>query len=270
MMLSNRALTRSVPQMATLKERLRLAQLYDFAGSFRSAFRGVYSSFDEARLAAPKSLKVGHDHVENAQTHRGYVHKLRFSDYAVLFWMQQILGDNSTVFDLGGHIGVSYYGFAKYLKFSPNLRWTVCDVPQVVKAGREYAESRQDTQISFTSDFAAADGQEVLLTAGALQCIETPLASILAPLAQKPKHLLINRTPLFDGPEFFTLQKIGGLINPYHIFSRKAFLESLEALGYRLVDAWEVTETYCGTCVIPFHPDKTVHPYSGLYLRRDA
>lgn len=255
--------------MSTLKRQLRLGQLYDFAGSFRSNFRGVYSSFEEARAAAPKNVKTGHDHTENAQTHRGYANKLRFSDYAVLFWMARILEDSSSIFDLGGHIGVAYYAFGKYLKFGPDLRWTVCDVPQVLLAGKEYAESQKATQISFTSDFAAASGKDILLTAGAVQCIETPLSGILASLTEKPRHLLINRTPLFDGPEFFTLQRIGALINPYHVFSRKGFIDSLLALGYRLIDSWEVTETYCGSCVIPFHADKTVQPYSGLYLRLD-
>ncbi|HVT94311.1 MAG TPA: TIGR04325 family methyltransferase [Bryobacteraceae bacterium] len=256
--------------MPTWREHLRLAQIYRFVSSFRSAFRGVYSTFEEARRAAPDHLKLGHDHPETAQTHRGYVDKLRLSDYAVLFWMARILDNSTSVFDLGGHIGVAYYAFRKYLHFNPNLHWTVCDVPQVVQSGREFAAGLQAAQLSFTTNFREASGTDILLTAGAVQYIETPLAEILASLARKPTHLLINRVPLSSGQDFVTLQRIGPQIHPYHVFRRDAFLDSLRGLGYRLVDSWEISETFCGSCVIPFHPDKTVEPYSGLYLRLES
>ncbi len=184
--------------------------------------------------------------------------------------MARILDNSTSVFDLGGHIGVAYYAFRKYLHFNPNLHWTVCDVPQVVQSGREFAAGLQAAQLSFTTNFREASGTDILLTAGAVQYIETPLAEILASLARKPTHLLINRVPLSSGQDFVTLQRIGPQIHPYHVFRRDAFLDSLRGLGYRLVDSWEISETFCGSCVIPFHPDKTVEPYSGLYLRLES
>ncbi len=61
------------------------------------------------------------------------------SDYAVLFWLKDILDERSFVFDFGGHVGVSYHGWRSYLDYKPGLRWLVHDVPAIVKVGAELA-----------------------------------------------------------------------------------------------------------------------------------
>jgi len=104
---------------------------------------------------------------------------------------------------------------------------------------------------------------DVFLAAGSLQYLEASLGTILESLHTRPRHLLINKTPLVEGDSVVTLQGIGVSFCPYHLFNRRAFLEPLERLGYELVDSWENAEQ---SCQIPFSVQR-VDAYSGLYLR---
>ena len=45
-------------------------------------------------------------------------------DYPLLFWFSELFREGATsVFDFGGHIGVKYYAFQRYLPYPDNLRW---------------------------------------------------------------------------------------------------------------------------------------------------
>jgi putative methyltransferase (TIGR04325 family) len=60
------------------------------------------------------------------------------ADYPVMFWLEKFIGEGCRkFFDLGGHIGVSYYAYQLHIGYPQDLRWTVCDVPAVVAKGRE-------------------------------------------------------------------------------------------------------------------------------------
>lgn len=55
-----------------------------------------------------------------------------------------------------------------------------------------------------------------------------------------PRHLLINRTPLREEESVVTLQSLGsGAFCTYQILDARAFIESLSAHGYELVDRWD-------------------------------
>jgi hypothetical protein len=68
------------------------------------------------------------------------------------------------------------------------------------------------------------------------------------------------------GLRCFTLHNLGQALSPYRIYSRRALVRSLEAIGYRLVDSWRNADL---GCYIPFHPEKTVREYVGLYCERE-
>lgn len=117
--------------------------------------------------------------------------------------------------------------------------------------------------MSFTVDFADAEGADILLTVGTLQYIEASLAELLSQLKVKPRHVVINQVPFYDGSTFITLQNIGYAFCPYKIQNQAEFLASLTSLGYELIDSWEDGRT----CLIPFHPQRFVSAYHGFYLR---
>jgi len=229
------------------------------------SYRGVFDSFSAARASAPND-KIGFDHAELAHLYDSRIGKAFPSDYPVLFWLARLLPELRSVFDWGGHIGVSYYSYAKYLDFPAPLTWCVGDVPQIVKAGAELARERGISALSFTSDIADADGFDLLLANGSLQFVETPFSDSLRALKRPPRHLLINKLPLYAGATFVTLENTIHSYNPYRVGNRSEFVESIAAQGYALVDEWQTPDI---TCRIPLHRERSIDAYSGFYFRRD-
>jgi putative methyltransferase (TIGR04325 family) len=238
-----------------------------FAARPANRFRGVYATFAEAEAAIPKGQRVGYDHAELAGLYRHRMEKANQSDYAVLFWMRAILDYRSFVFDFGGHVGVSYHGWRDYLNYRPGLRWMVYDMPAIVKVGAELAAERPSDGLEFTSDIAAGRGCTVFMAAGSLQYGEASLTEVLAQLGSAPKHLILNKLPVYDGEAFVTVQSTGRAFHAYRIFNRAALLAEAAALGYRLVDDWVNREQHCE---IPFTRGRDIEAYSGFYFVRDS
>ncbi|MGH1396831.1 MAG: TIGR04325 family methyltransferase, partial [Trichormus sp.] len=184
-------------------------------------------------------------------------------DYPILVWLASAFTNNSTVFDLGGNVGHGYYSYKKFLQYPEDLQWLVCEIPEVVKAGEELARKGDNPGLSFTTHFSRAENYKILITCGTLQYIEPSLAEMLGQLHTKPQHLLINHVPFYDGETFITLQNIGYTFCPYKIQNKYEFIESLSALGYKLIDNWKLERS----CSIPFHPERFVRNYEGFYLR---
>ena len=243
----------------------------DYARSFArrppNRFRGVYESFAEAEATVPKDALVGYDHAELAGLYRHRMEKANQSDYAVLFWLKGILDEHSFVFDVGGHVGVSYHGWRNYLSYRPGMRWLVQDVPAIVKVGAELARERPSAGLEFTSDVADARGCTIFLAAGSLQYVDESLPAMLARIGTLPRHLIINKLPMYDGETFVTVQSTGRAFHAYRIYNRAAFVADLTALGYRVVDDWSNREQHCE---IPFTRGRDIDAYSGYYFVRDA
>lgn len=229
--------------------------------------RGVYANFAEAESAAPRIKPTGYD---AANAGNWYVDKLtcvQMEDYPVIYWLKSAFADSRSVFEIGGHVGVAYYGFSQILEYPRDLTWTIFDVPSVMAAGEALARERGQTNLHFAhAGLDAVNGADIVMAVGALQYLETNLATILGGCQQLPKHLLINETPVYDGPKFITVQNVGSVYCAYRIFNRQEFLDSLEAMGYRLVHSW--TKPRC--LRVPGHPDKTLEHYSGFYFRAEA
>ena len=236
-----------------------------FAKGPKNQFRGVYASFAEAEASVPKDARVGYDHAELAGLYRHRMEKANQSDYAVLFWLKGILDERSVVFDFGGHVGVAYHGWRKYLSYPPGMRWICQDVPAIVKVGAELAKERPSAGLSFTSEVADAHGCTIFMAAGSLQYVDESLAAMLKRIAWSPQHLIINKLPVYDGEAFVTVQSTGRAFHAYQIYNREAFVGEVTALGYRLVDDWSNREQHCE---IPFTRDRDIDAYSGFYFTR--
>jgi putative methyltransferase (TIGR04325 family) len=226
--------------------------------------RGVYASFENARRVIPRSRSVGFDNRESAQLYLHELDRTKPSDYAAFFWMRPILPEIRYIFDFGGNKGWSFYSFQKYLQFPPDLRWTICDLPEIVSAGREVARARGARNLEFTTEFAVAEGCELFFSSGALQFVDCDLADLLRNLKVLPRHVLINRVPLSDLPTYYTIHDTGAACSPYRIANRASFVSSIEALGYRKVDEWPCAESWCK---VRLRPSLGVKCYSGYYFR---
>jgi putative methyltransferase (TIGR04325 family) len=227
-----------------------------------NACLGVFADFDEARRAAPG--RTGYDHPEMAGMYDDRIGHVRPEDYPAIYWLQRVLPRASSVFDLGGHVGIAYYSYARYLDHPPELRWVVCDVPAVIERGAALARERGAAQLRFTGRFEDAAGCDVLLAEGSLQYLEPDLATLLAGLAARPRHIIVTKTPMLAGRQFVTLQNTHHSYNPYRVFDRQRFVDSLLGIGYELVDSWEDPGL---SCRVPYRPGHSVGRYTGLYLR---
>ncbi|NJL21110.1 MAG: methyltransferase, TIGR04325 family, partial [Leptolyngbyaceae cyanobacterium SM1_3_5] len=235
-----------------------------------------FSSYEEAFSTIPTAMLSGYgqcyqqaefydaSNKENAENMKVIDRYNKSIDYPVLVWLREAFTDSSKVFDLGGNMGYGYYSYQRSIPYPATLSWTVCELPEVVEAGKRMLKTIDSPGLSYTTDVADAEGSEILLTCGTLQYLEPSLAKCLEPLATKPRHLIVHNVPMYDGEEYFTHQNLIPACAPYKIQNRSQFLASLNCLGYEVIDSWEVDRT----CRIPFHPERFVKAYCGFYLRK--
>jgi putative methyltransferase (TIGR04325 family) len=227
------------------------------------SFRGVYSSFSEALADAPQDRLVGYDHEEVATLDEPNLENLNGADYPILFWLSRFLPETCGVIDLGGNLGVAYYAYRRFLEFPEELRWTVCEVSETVRAGRALAKKLGVKQLEFVERMDAASQSDVFFTAGALQYIEESLAQMLAGLPKLPAHVLVQRVPLQGAESFVTLQNNGAWVVPYKVGNEESFIKSVTGLGYELVDQWKTSRVL----QVLAHPVDREARYQGMYFR---
>jgi putative methyltransferase (TIGR04325 family) len=139
----------------------------------------------------------------------------------------------------------------------------VCDMPKIAARGRELARKNGASRLEFCTEFASCEGYDALLCSGSLHFVEPTLATLLAGISTRPRHLIVNKLPLTQGRPFVTLQNTVYSFNPYKVQNQHEFLDELLALGYEVRDSWENADM---SCHIPLHRDRTVERYSGFYL----
>lgn len=237
-----------------------------FAKMPPNRFRGVHASFAEAEAAIPKGHRIGYDHDALAGMYRNRIQKACQSDYAILFWLRDLLNDQTRLFDFGGHIGVSYYGWKNYLTYPPGMRWLICDMPAIIREGQSFAQEQGADSLFFTDELASGSDTTIFMAAGSLQYVDMSVTDILTKMGARPQHLLINKMPLYDGETFVTVQSTGRAFHPYRISNRDEFVSGITALGYRVVDDWTNRET---SCRIPHTRGRDIDAYSGYYFIRE-
>jgi putative methyltransferase (TIGR04325 family) len=229
-------------------------------------FRGIYDDFPQAEVAAPKGKKLGYDHPDLAREYqKNLSFRLESFDYPILFHLARIMDGCRTVFDFGGNLGVHYLRYRRYLKLD-HVKWIVLDLPEITSAGRQTCADLPN--IAFINEIAEfrESGLDILLASGSMQYLASPnlLLEKMADQGARPAHVLINRVPLYEGPQFVTLQNGGLVYYPQYVFNREMFIRSIENLDYELVDAWPDP---ADSCIIPFHPARSVRAYTGLYFQ---
>jgi putative methyltransferase (TIGR04325 family) len=234
-----------------------------------SDFRGVYENFTQAEAAAPKRKKVGYNHKDLADEYKTKSNfRLSSSDYPVLFYLQRILREQFTVLDFGGNVGVHYLRYRKYLNLQ-EVRWIVCDVPEITKAARETCAGISNIEFVNDVDEVKVSRLDILLASDSIQYIDAELPGfLLQKLVSKgvqPEHILIDQLPLYHGERFVTLQNGGLVCYPQHVFNHEQFIKTIEGFSYELIDIW--TDNV-DSCVVPFHPEKSLSDYKGLYFLR--
>lgn len=228
-------------------------------------YRGQYRNFEEAAKDVPRIKPVGYDHAELATWYRHKLDGIGDDDYPALYWLSQAFQDARSVFEVGGHVGVAYHGFARYMEFPQELQWQILEVPAIAEAGRRLAAELSCTNLRFVTSCRESRGADVFFAAGSLQYIESPTVSeMLAGFETKPSYIIINKTPVWEGETFVTLQSIGFSCCPYLIRNRDGFVREIEDQGYQLRDSWRKVRSLA----VRFRPGKRLGHYSGFYFVR--
>jgi putative methyltransferase (TIGR04325 family) len=240
--------------------------LYDYWAFTRNSanhlFRGVYSSYSEAQAALPAGALKGFDHQSVAEFFVDTHFNFNPSDYPILFWLSRILEPGQLLFDYGGGVGQCFYLYQKFLTLPEGLRWRVCDVEAMAECGARVAAERHMSGIEFTTRFADAAGASIFFTAGTLHYIEKDLSAMLRELPQLPRHVLINRVPMYEGETYYTIQHSEHSFVANKVMNIEGFIRGMEGLGYTKLDQWYLPRTL----KIPFHPERYVSSYRGFYF----
>lgn len=244
----------------------RYDSLFESAPGY-NLFRGVYRTFEEATQAAPRSRPLGYDHEEPANLYQERRKRIFPSDYPALFWLSKLFATGKCrVLDFGGHVGVSYYAYSRYMNYPSALQWTVYDVPAVVRRGREIAAAEDESgKLSFIDSLHEAGQVDIFLAFGFLQYLRGSLLEELQKLAEFPEHVILNLLPVHPSKSYFTVNDIGVAFCPYQIVAEPRLLGELNGIGYECADRWENLEK---KCPIPFAPRHSLDKYTGYYFRR--
>lgn len=227
-------------------------------------YRRVFDSLPEAVAAARPYAEGSHENLENARLHMSLSEDPRPSDYAALFHMRSLIYDRARIFDLGGNTGNLFYLYDRYLNLPPDCNWLVYDLPAIMELGQTMAATRGENRLRFTRKWEDAAGADLLIASGSLHYFDTPLSKMVAGLTEKPSHILINRTPLIDGPAKATVQDGGAYRAACVLYNKTEFVKAFEALGYEAVDSWKAWEL---SLKLVGKPEYSSVPYSGFFFR---
>ena len=92
---------------------------------------------------------------------------------------------------IGGNVGTHFYTYEKYLQYPPDVKWTVCDVPTIVRFGEELAQEEGRQELTFTTQLEEADGAHISIASGSIQYLALS-PTILMLRSSKVVH---KRTP---------------------------------------------------------------------------
>lgn len=236
-----------------------------------NVYSGIYASHALALAAAERVTRPSsYEQFDPAAFAGGGMYGrqgIRVSDYPLVYWLNRLFGEGCrSVFDLGGHDGVTYYSFARLLDYPADMRWIVHDVPNAMAAGAEWArEHDAQKQLSFAASRFDASGCDVLLSSGTLQYLDYTLSDLLAELPVPPPQVLVNLVPMHPEKSFFTLQNMGRAVMPYRVQAVPDFVEAMQGLGYSVLDQWHSRERHLR---VPFEPGYRVDAYAGFCLVR--
>lgn len=233
----------------------------------RKYLTGAYPDIATALANVPRGALAGYDHEEIVGVKLDKMSKVLEWDYPVIFWLGRILNEHDgslRLLDAGGHVGTKFIAFRRLLELS-RVEWAVHDLPPMVRAGRIMAsELGLGPNLSFVEKVGEAGPRDLLLCSGLLQYLDRPLSQLVAEMPTRPRHIVLNKVALREGPTVVTLQKAGPCYLPYQIRNRRAFEKELDALGYTVLDSWEISSL---SHRIDSHPELGFTTSAGYVLR---
>lgn len=226
-------------------------------------FRGAFASFDEAMADVRTGMLAGYDHDSVSDVSRSVMEQVPLWDYPILYWLMRLAPELSRIVDAGGHTGVKYRAFHRYLDLE-RVDWIVYDLPAQVRAGQALVRP-EDRTLSFVERLEDAPAADLLLASGLMPYLPGSLVDLVRPMRASPRYILLNKVVTRDGSTVVTLENFGVAEVPYQIRSEGEVPAALEALGYDIIDSWIIDSLGHN---IPTHPGLGRCVYRGYVARR--
>lgn len=224
-------------------------------------YSGIYPSYEAAMADIPSSRLSGWDTDQSAKLWTDQIDPVRPSTYPVFFWLSQLYGDQDALVDVGGSIGVTYYGYRRLGTLPAGATWTVVEVSKIAAEGVRIAQREQAVGLGFLEELKDVRACDILISCGALHYMPASIPGLLETLPVKPRHVILNKVPITPHEDFWTLQNYGPAVAPNRLYNERTFMEYFTAHGYRLRDRWTVQDL---DCLIPFHPERYLKEFAGF------
>lgn len=157
---------------------------------------------------------------------------------AGLMWIAAQTDGRLNVLDFGGSLGSTFFQNRIFLRSLHEVRWNIIEQPEHVKTGKEWFENDHVRFYLSVEECLAETQPSVVLLSGVLQYLERPY-NILCELLKLPfDHIIIDRTPFWDGPtDRLCVQRV-----PPDIYqaSYPSWIFSTERFCGQLSEEWKV------------------------------
>lgn len=165
---------------------------------------------------------------------------------ASLLWVSNQSNSRLSVVDFGGSLGSSYRQNARFLSELESVKWGVVEQASFVVAGKAEFETDALKFFETLDEAFHAIRPNVLLLSSVLQYVEHPYAMLDYMLKLAPPFIVIDRTPVIDGPtDRLTVQTVSKRVYPGSypawFFSRSKFFRHFEG-EYDLVETFDTAD----------------------------
>jgi putative methyltransferase (TIGR04325 family) len=163
---------------------------------------------------------------------------------AGLMWVAARSGGRLNVLDFGGSLGTTYFQNRVFLSRLPEVRWNIVEQAHYVETGKRWLE---DVRLHFYKsniDCLADTQPNVVLLGSVLQYLSNPYELLSDLQKLKSDHIIIDRTPFWDGPaDKLCVQTVPPRIYPA---SFPSWIFSTTQFHTHLYNEWEVMEEFGG------------------------
>jgi putative methyltransferase (TIGR04325 family) len=238
--ISLKEILKFISQVPLLRVIGKLTYKRIFLRSGRGRFYGVFNTVEEAKSFMADSKPTSYADVDLTETNIESFMSMHLFDYPVMAHLMMGLSEIKHLIDFGGHIGVKYYVYQRYIPSLKEVNWKVIDVPFCVERGLREASRRNVKNLSFCTDLSEATNCDALLVSGSIQYVGKPLGDLLDSMKNLPQTIIFNKLPLHGGPDFYTIENFGKAKVIYHIFNKDNFEAQLRSRHYSKADEWVI------------------------------
>jgi len=120
---------------------------------------------------------------------------------AGLMWVAARSDGTLNVLDFGGSLGSTYFQNREFLSGLREVRWNIVEQSRHVEVGKSLFEDERLRFYHSLEDCLAETQPQAVVLSGVLQFMPDPYGMLNDLLGLDCGHLLVDRTPFWDGPE---------------------------------------------------------------------